>query len=689
MKGDQRKTQRAGTPPTFDLDDEETTDRQPTRPVEAGRPPVREPATTPFRPGRAIPASQAAPTIRHTETDLPETARITPSPVSLDLPSRVLTDDQPRYEPRARLGRGGMGEVQLCLDRRIGREVAMKLIRPEVVADEVVRARFEREARVQGQLEHPSVVPVHDLGIDAQGRVYFTMKRVRGRTLADIIDRQRDGHAPTIAGYSRRRLLGAFAQLCLGVAFAHSRGVIHRDLKPDNVMLGDYGELHILDWGIATLLEAVRSTDERGDTGAVDADLDESHRTHEGEAVGTPGYMAPEQVLGHQVDERADVFALGALLFEILTHVPLVPFGPMEQMHAATLRGVDARPSRRRPDADVPPELEAICVKATAAPDTRYRTARDLHADLERYLDGDRDLAQRRALAAACLDRAEEASLRARDGSPDADAARAVAMKELTAALALDPTDARAPALLGTLLLEGPREMPAAARAAFEESRQRGRTSMRLTVFFATLGFPLTTLALATLGIRDAQLYAVLLVLSAICPIVAFWSLRLRDDTTSPLVLLVATMITTAAFVLVAGPVVLLPSIAGGGTVAFVSLGGDRLRRPAIVLGTAVILVPLLLELLGVVPRSYRFDAEGMHLIPRVTELPAGPTLAFLTLASLTTIMVPVVLVLRTQRFLRELEERTFLHAWNLRNLVPEGTRLPPIVPAGRRRRVR
>ncbi len=627
--------------------------------------------------------------IRYADTELPETARLTPSPVTFDLPSRVLLDEAPRYEARARLGRGGMGEVQLCLDRRIGREVAMKLIRPEVSSDEVVRARFAREARVQGQLEHPSVVPVHDLGIDAEGRLFFTMKRVRGRTLADIIDRQREGHAPTLEAYSRRRMLGAFAQLCLCVAFAHSRGVLHRDLKPDNVMLGDYGELHVLDWGIATILEDLGSTDERGARGVVDADLDEDHRTHEGEAVGTPGYMAPEQVLGLAVDERADLFALGSLLFEILTLNPLISFGTIEQMHSATLKGVDARASVRFPRAEVPPELEAICVKATTAAQDRYLTARQLHAAVERFLDGDRDLAQRRALAASCVERAERAAARIAGEGEGADATRAAALKDLSTALALDPTDQRATALMGTLLLTGPREMPAAARAAFEESRHRGRTSMRLTVFLTTLAWPVTSLGLGLLGVRDAELYALLLVLSALCPLVAFVSVKLRDDPTSPLVLLSTIMLTASAFTLIAGPLVLLPTIACSVTVAFVSLGGDKLRRPAIVLGLGSIVVPLLLQLVGVVPPSYRFDADGMHLIPRVTELPAGPTTAFLALASLATIVLTVVLVLRMQRFLRELEERTFLHAWTLRNLVPDSAALPPIVPGSGRRRVR
>jgi len=357
-------------------------------------------------------------------------------------------------------------------------------------------------------------------------------------------------------------------------------------------------------------------------------------------------------------------------------------------MYAATLRGVDAQATRRFPAADVPPELEAVCLRATAPLTERYASARELHADLERYLDGDRDLAQRRALASACVDRAQVTAQAGGDG-PEADAARARAMKELTAALALNPADERAAALLGALLLEGPREMPAAARAAFEESRQRGRTSMRLTVFFSTLSYPLTTLGLGLLGVRDAKLYAILLVISAICPLVAFWSMRLRDDTRSPLVLLVTTNLMTAAFMLIAGPVLLLPSIACAVTVAFVALGGERLRRPAIVLGVGVVLVPLLLQLVGVLPATYRFDAEGMHIIPTVTEFPAGPTLVFLALVSIVSIISPVVLVLRTQRFVRELEERTFLHAWNLRNLVPEGARLPPIVPVGKRRRVR
>jgi hypothetical protein len=383
------------------------------------------------------------------------------------------------------------------------------------------------------------------------------------------------------------------------------------------------------------------------------------------------------------------VFALGALLFEILTLHPLVPFGPMTEMNARTLAGVDARASVRYPERGVPPELEAICVKATAAREDRIASARELHARIERFLDGDRDLEQRKTLAAACVDRAIEATRNrsADDGPTDADRARA--MKELTAALALHPEEPRAASLLGTLLVQGPREMPVEARKAFEQARNVGRTSMRRTVFYATLSYPIIALALGLLGILEPKLYAAVLVASAMCPVVAGWSLRLRDDPQSPFVLLCTVMAATATFVLVAGPVVLLPSMAVSATVAFVALGGDKLRRPAIVFGLATILVPLLLQLVGILPASYRFDAGGLHLVPRVTSFPETTTLVFLTIASVATVLSPVILVLRTQRFVRELEERTFLHAWNLRKLVPEGADVPPLVPERKRRRVR
>jgi len=160
-------------------------------------------------------------------------------------------DASERYRGRGVLGEGGMGEVRLYRDMHVGREVAMKVLLPEFADNETKRMRFLREARIQGQLDHPCVVPVHDIG-ETRGNIpYFTMKRVRGHTLSSLLYRRRRGHQRTQEEFTVKRLLHAFTQVCLAVDYAHSRGVIHRDLKPSNSMVGDFGEVYVLDWGIA------------------------------------------------------------------------------------------------------------------------------------------------------------------------------------------------------------------------------------------------------------------------------------------------------------------------------------------------------------------------------------------------------------------------------------------------------
>ena len=303
-----------------------------------------------------------------------------------------------RYVLMSELGRGGLGRVRLALDQQLGREVAVKDLLPQSLhAAEKIR-RFLDEARVTGQLEHPGIVPVYSAGLDSQGNPFYAMKRIGGRTLSQAI---REYHRLDSADRSKPQrfseLLTVFVSICRTMAFAHQRGVLHRDLKPQNIIVGDFGEAIVVDWGLAKHFASATDTTLRAESlGAstngspINDDLtaaEDAAHTRAGTIVGTIPYMSPEQALAQPLDARSDVYALGAILFDMLTGS--APFrGERRDVLRRVQRGKVPRP--RSVSTQVPRALEAICLHAMARQaEDRYQSALELADDVVRYQAGE------------------------------------------------------------------------------------------------------------------------------------------------------------------------------------------------------------------------------------------------------------------------------------------------------------
>lgn len=271
------------------------------------------------------------------------------------------------------LGAGGMSRVYRVRDAGLGREVALKVLRPELSKEEAAIARFVEEARITAQLDHPNIPAVYALSADRKRSTCFTMKVLEGQSLQQLIEEnEREGVDGLFAA------LDVLVRVCDALAFAHSRGVLHLDLKPSNVMVGEFGQIYLVDWGLARR-KAELPTAERND----------------GANHGTPAYMAPEQARGqnHALDERTDLFALGGMLYRVLTGRPPHTGRDGDAVMQAAVRGVVAPPAKA--GSSLPRRLVAICTRALAVePGQRYQQASELKKDLEEFMRGTAQLPQ-------------------------------------------------------------------------------------------------------------------------------------------------------------------------------------------------------------------------------------------------------------------------------------------------------
>jgi eukaryotic-like serine/threonine-protein kinase len=581
------------------------------------------------------------------EKTIPPTDAPSGSPSALPVdPSAAHLEElsfEKRYQVMGKLGQGGMGEVVLASDKRIGRHVALKLVRPMQSKDSSMRDRFVREALIQGQLEHPAIAPVYDLGTAADGQVYFTMKRIRGITLAMVLSYLKRGDEDAVKHFSQSKLLTILVDVCLAIEFAHQKGVVHRDLKPANIMIGGFGEVYVIDWGLSALTA-----------------------THGRAAGGTPGYMAPEQSdPSTPTDPRNDIYTLGVILFEMLT---------LERFNAEAQSSVENRPSARAPSRSIAPELDEICVRATSVvPGARFASARELADALQRFLDGDRDLELRRRLASLHLVRAETLVTRALERHKDTEEAdRAAAMHELGSALALDPGNPRAAELIARVLLEPPTELPSEAREELEEERQHQRRVAAKGAPWAGVGLIALGPIIYVMGVNDAvPLFVVLgaLLLSVIFTMIDLRRPKMDDFGRNRMfvTIFIALVATTRLF----GPLFLTPALAASAVVPFMLNSAPKERPYFFGLAAFAFLGPYALERFGLLAKSYELRDGAMCILPNSISFGGlgGDTL--LIAFAIVNMAIGSAIVIKLHTALRSAEESVRLYSWHLRHLAP------------------
>ncbi len=289
---------------------------------------------------------------------------------------RLSVKPQERYKFLRSIGFGGMKGVLLVHDSDTDRDVAMAIMPDFRNRPKQDLERFVREAKVTASLEHPNIISVYDIGIDRSGSPYFTMQYLRGMSLDNLLRRIAQGD-PRVEKYKIDRLLMIYLRICNAVDFAHSRKICHLDLKPSNINIGDFGEVQVIDWGLARKI---------GEDGFIIGTTGDSNR-------GTPGFLAPELFTAsqeHKVDLRADIFSLGAILYSMLALKPPLAGLSLEEILKRTAAGAIPLPSSIAPDnRKIPAALEAVAMKALSAdPDCRYKNVAELKAEIRAYNAG-------------------------------------------------------------------------------------------------------------------------------------------------------------------------------------------------------------------------------------------------------------------------------------------------------------
>ncbi len=290
-----------------------------------------------------------------------------------------------KYRYIEKIGSGGMGSVYLVKDIILNRNIALKVLNiPD--SDGELSERMMQEARIIAALEHPGIVPIHDVGTLSDDRVFYTMKYIKGSRLDHYVKKTT----------SLSETLRIFQKVCETVAFAHSYDVIHRDLKPDNIMVGDFGEVLVMDWGLAKEMfynkKRVAEEKQIASISFTQHNIDNifHHKTKNDIVLGTPAYMAPEQARGEieKLDRRADIYALGAILYFILTGSHPTEMSPTEKANAEhTLQSSLIPPRKKNPK--IPKQIEAICLKSVSIKkEHRYSNAMDLSTDIDNFLSG-------------------------------------------------------------------------------------------------------------------------------------------------------------------------------------------------------------------------------------------------------------------------------------------------------------